>query len=222
MPWVYAFRLLRVSLSCQISTPHEIHAAFVQLRETQDLSRQNNDAAICMTAAVLEGLIHLQTRKADSITEVQRAIAAARAQQLNVSTKNLPQLHALVHLLDLACSLEPYNPHAAKTKLQSMHYFFDSTLTGASWREDGSCSLPLNRQHDAALVKEAQGIFTPCPDGSQGLCLSWVGRPDLYMLGYAFSAAAAFCKNSSDGHRSEGFLREALKMTHGQPVYITH
>lgn len=213
IPWVYAFRFLRVSLSIARS---ERHAALAHLRETQEVSRQHGDSAVCMAAAVWEGLLHLHLRRADNLSEVQRAIATARAQQLNVPTEYIPQFHALLYLLDLACSLEPYNPSVASNKLKEMHAFFDGPLKAAAWHNDESCLLRLSRRHDQSLLKDTEGTFAQCADGSQGLRFSWLGRTGVYMLGMIFSAAAAFCNNPSKGHRSEVFLMEALKMTKGK------
>lgn len=170
-----------------------------------------------MTASVLEAAMHLQIRKGDWLTETQQALATARAQQSSFSSTQLPQLQILIHLSDLACSLDPYDAKPAQSKMQAMHALMDSTLSEVSLSVDGNFVVPLNLRGYQGLVADAHGTFPRSKSGEQGLALTWLGKNDIYTLGYVLSSATTFAKKTSgDAGKTEFFLQEGLKLTEGE------
>ena len=215
-----AFKFLRVNLYLQSEFQNAYHIAILQLQEISDIARQTGDAAICTVAALMKALLHLQSRKSGSLMEAQSALAIARAQQQTKSFDMPGQLHVLSHMIDLSCSLEPFDPQLAKSKMAAMHQLMDQVDKDAPWQKDGSFSVPLSPRHNNALLKDTGGVFSRASDGSYGMQFSWMGRVEAYALGYSLSAAATtFPSTTSTGsNTSEAFLLEAQKMSTGKTL----
>ena len=219
--WVYAFRFLRVSLSLQLSSKHEIHAALQNVRVIAEIAIKHGDIAIHVMAAVTEALIHLHSRDVNSIVDAQRAIASARAQQLNAIMKDVPQLNVLVLFLDLVCSLDPYDQKASMPKMQEMQKFLDNESCKAKISPiEDAFSVPIEGVSAGSLVLETGGVFSKSADGRDSLVFSWLARTDVYALAFLLSGVAVRYKNHNNRNKTEVFLLEGLKVTDGMLVFL--
>lgn len=158
-PWVYAFHFLRVTLLLELRSARDIHSILTGLKRVSELARQRSDREISIVASLTQAAIHLRARKEESVAEAQRALAAARAQLSNYSTKDLPQLYVLTHQLDLVSSLDPYDHQQAQAKLKAMQQLMDQELSGTKWRRDRAYYVRLNTSGADNLIAETGGLF---------------------------------------------------------------
>lgn len=165
-------------------------------------------------AAILEALVRLRSRDTDSLAEAQRAIATARAEQLNESAKILPQLIALILFADVACSLSPLDLASVTGKIKKMQEYLDEIIEINTWSRDGTFAVPITRAAQPDLTGETGGIFIKDAQGRDCIAFSWLGRPDVYLIGFLLSGEALYSRNVRDS-RAEKFLLEGLKMTEG-------
>lgn len=203
----------------QQSNQHDIYSSLRDLTELSEEARKRGDNVIAVMAAVMEALIHLRSRDADAIRDAQRAIATARAQQLNNMSKSIPQLMALVHFVDLACSLSPYDHVQAVRKMSGMQTYLDEIVSTNDWSRDGTFGIPIARSAGRGLTTDTGGVFTQSPDGHDCLTFSWLGRADVYLIGFLLSGATLYYRNHRD-KRCEKYLSEGLKMTEGSPTHL--
>ncbi len=131
------------------------------LHAIEELAAKRGDKAIRAMTWLLEGLAHLKSMKGeDSIVRVQTCIAQASSYQLDPSV-HIPQLDALMLMLDLACSLLQRAPDITMRKQDILQERLDALKNSPAW-QDGSSEmlLPLCRQstssptisHDTAAV----------------------------------------------------------------------
>ena len=214
--WVFALRFLRVSLHMQLATQHDLQAALVDLKAIADLSRKRQEKAIAVLAAVLQAMVHLRTRDPEAVSSAQTALATARAQQLDESVNSVPQLEALILLVDLACSLSPWDPVGAKEKMRDMQVYLDETSSFTSWTKDGVLAIPIIRAGNAGLTEaESGGIFKRDEAGDDYMLFAWLSRSDVYMIGMLFSCAASYPKAHEKGAKAAMFAEGGLTMTQG-------
>jgi hypothetical protein len=206
--WEYAFRLLRVTLSLASSSRQDSIAALSNLQKLSGIADDNGDHAISAVSSIVEALVYLrQSPGTDAIEQAQRAIGAARTHQLDPSISDLPQLQTLIQMVDICCSLLVYDITQASQKLQAMQKTMDENISNSHWRDDGSFSVPLQR----STVSESGDVLR-LEDGTPTLTLSWLSEHDLYSLCYFLSSVTLSAKNSQDGHKSEKYLSEGLRM----------
>jgi len=214
--WVFALRFLRISLHMQLATQHDLQAALVDLKAIADLSRKRQEKAIAVLAAVLQAMVHLRTRDPEAVNSAQTALATARAQQLDESVNSVPQLEALILLVDLACSLSPWDPVAAKEKMRDMQVYLDETSSLTSWMKDGALAVPILRAGNAGLTEaESGGVFSRDEAGDDYMLFAWLSRTDVYMIGLLFSCVGNYPKAHERGGKAEMFAEGGLKMTEG-------
>jgi len=210
--WVFAFRFLRVSLRTQLSTQHDLQAALSDLKVLADLSRQRQEKALAVLTAILTAMIHLRTRDPEAVTSAQTALATARAQQLDNDVNKVPQLQTLILLIDLACSLSPYNPGISKEKMTTMQAYLDATAPMSNWSRDGCLSVPILHPGSESIVMESGGIFTRDETGEY-LQFTWLAKADVYSVGYLLSALQFMPKAHERDSKAEQFLEGALAIT---------
>lgn len=216
--WEYAFRLLRVTLSFMSSSHHDSVAALHNLQKLSSVANRNGENAVSVVSAIMEALVHLQqSPTSDSIEHAQRAIGTARTHQLDSNIRDIPQIHTLIQMVDICCSLLEYDISQATQKLQTMQKGMDQNISDPHWRNDGSFSVPLKH----ATVAES-GDILQVENGSLMLTLSWLPEHDLYALCYFLSSVTLSAKNSQDGHKAEKFLSEGLRMVQSKYYFASH
>src|SRR4051812_26231188 len=107
------------------------------IRSIAALAAQRNDKAVCVLAALLEGIVHLKAGREDTVVRVQTCIAQASKYQLDTSI-HIPQLVILTHLLDLACSLLQKLPEQITTKLKALQKCMDEFRDAPAWSSSSS------------------------------------------------------------------------------------
>ncbi|RDW83954.1 uncharacterized protein DSM5745_04280 [Aspergillus mulundensis] len=213
--WEYAFRFLRVSLSLSSLAHQETTSALQNLHKVSTMASRNGDRAVSAMSAIIEALAHLQQgSSSDSIEQAQRAIAAARSHQLNDELRHVPQLTALIQIVDICCSLLEYDVNQSAQKLGFLQSLMDDRLNDSNWRCDGSFSIPLSGK-SAGPSSMDTGDILQVQGGTLLLSFSWLPQHDLYGLCYFLSSITLSCKNSSDGRKAEKFLQEGVRMLKG-------
>lgn len=184
------------------------------LEAIQELAKRRGDSALVVVAAVVEALVRVQSSDADAVREAQRAIATARAEQLNDIANALPQLTALTHFADVACSLSPYDVVSVTKKMKHMQEYLDQISEIKTWSRDGTFAVPLTRTVQPGLTDNTGGIFLKDAGGRDSVTFSWLGRPDVYLIGFILSGEATYSRNARGGV-AEKFILEGLKMAEG-------
>jgi len=157
----------------------------------------------------------MRTASADSIEQVQRAIASARSLQLQDSVKDLVQVWTLLDFIDLSCSLMQCNPEQVAIKNQAMQELMDNLQDSSAWSDDGTIAVPLSRP-GGHLTDSTNGIFQRSEDGKHDCILfSWLTKRDLYTLGILLSGIAIQLKSTTD-RRAENVLNEGVKLITGE------
>ncbi|EGC49765.1 conserved hypothetical protein [Histoplasma capsulatum var. duboisii H88] len=210
--WEYAFRFLRVTLSLSSSAQQDTAAAIQNLQKVASLASRSGDKAILVVSSVIEALVRLQHSSShDSIEQAQRALATARSYQLDNKVLDIPQIRTMIQMMDICCSLLEYDVKQSSEKLQIMQKVMDQKIDDPHWQNDGSFSLPLSRKTMSPSATESTDILQ-VEDGNVMLMMRWLPEHDIYALCYFLSSVTLTAKNSQDGHKSEKYLSEGLKM----------
>ncbi|KAI9813789.1 MAG: hypothetical protein M1827_003579 [Pycnora praestabilis] len=208
--WIYAFRFLRVSLSLELSSHQETLAALHNLRLIASTARDRGDTTVFAICAVLEAITHLRSTSVDSIEQAQRALAAARSLQLDEG--RLLQITALIHILDLSCSLQEFNSEQATAKMLAMQTVFDQAGNDTCWADDGSFEVTIHSSlRSQGTIATSSGLVQRNKYGHDRLKFSWLPRKDLYALGYFLSGIATSHKNSFNGQKAELYFQGGIK-----------
>jgi len=139
---------LKASFYLQTTSATEAHTTD-NLRSISALASQRNDKAVCVLAALLEGLLHLKAGRDDTVVRVQTCIAQASKYQLDSSVQ-IPQLVILTRLLDLACSLLQKLPDLITAKLKALQECMDGFRGAAAWGGASSELLLPLRKHSTS------------------------------------------------------------------------
>lgn len=201
--WVYAFRFLRISLSLDSGTPHELQNVLSQVESIYTLARGSRDKSISIMASIIEACVHLRIHNTDSIENVQQALANCHANLMSLLESSLAQLQILVSMTDLACSLDPHDTDASKKKMKDMQSLLDRALDEADlepecggrqpdFSSDGYFHIPIERSKGGTLITDTGGIFLSDPDGLEYLRFAWLSKNDIYGLGFLLCAAAMY------------------------------
>jgi hypothetical protein len=212
VPWIYAFRLLRVSLALQSSSTQEILTAITQLKLVANMANNRGDHAVGVLASTLEALVHTsRATSQEGIEQTQRALAAARSSQLDPAGQRMPQLSAMAYYVDLSCSLIQGDAVQAGIKLAAMQSFLDGRPEDESWTADGHFLVPIGKNSSSTLSNNGscKGIIRSGSEGSLSVQMQWLSKSEIYAIGYAFSASTLVNKNAIDGHKAEVFLNAA-------------
>ena len=215
IPWEYAFRFLRVSLSLDLCTPNETSSALQNLRSISASASRHGDHVIFVLGGILEALAYLRSSDEDVIEPAQRAIAAARSFQLESLAVEYPQLVTFIHILDLLCSLMESNTTQAMSKMQTLRAMLDQVTQEQSKRfsTDGSFSVPVGRGPSSNLLPPtAGGLISGGHEGLDLLNFTWMPAREIYALGFLLDGATTSHRNTLDGHKAEKSLEEGLKM----------
>lgn len=123
----------------------------------------------------------------------------------------MTHLETIIYILDIACSLDPYDHKQSAQKMQAMHAYFKST--GQVKQDHNVFSVPVS-SHDAQLTLETTGVFERTDTGQLHLMIAWLSSSELYVLGSLISGLAYWHKNPKDG-QSEIYFRDCLKCLEG-------
>ncbi|OJD16601.1 hypothetical protein AJ78_03241 [Emergomyces pasteurianus Ep9510] len=210
--WEYAFRLLRGTLSLSSPSQQDTTAAIHNLQKMASLASRSGDKAVFVVSSVIEALVRLQHSSShDSIEQAQRALAMARSYQLDNKMLDIPQISTMIQMTDICCSLLDYDVKQSSEKLHILQKVMDQKIGDPHWQNDGSFSIPLSHKTMSPSAVEPTDILQ-VQNGNVLLTLRWLPEQDLYALCYFLSSVTLTAKNSQDGHKSEKFLNEGLKM----------
>ena len=210
VPWVYAFRFLRVYLSLQCKSPPEVRTAMNHLKRISETAQKHADKAIVTIASIMEALLCLQLRAADERKEqAQRALAVAKGHQLDPSIQAIPSLMALMHVVDLGCALQAVNVPLALQTLGSVQSVLQHQ--SENWRRDGYFNLPVNAP--AMLNRGASnGPIRTHNDGTQTLVFRWLPKDLAYALGFHLTGISTAHANIEKKLGPEHCLVEGIQV----------
>jgi len=216
MAWAYSFRFLRVSLSLDLASHQETSIALQNLRRISSTASSRGDVAIVVKAAILEALTYIRSSSSvESLEHAQSALATARSHQLDDTVTQLPQLSAMIHFVDIFCSLQAFDPAQALAKMQVMHSFMAPGPTDNEWNDDGSFAVPLTQPDLLQKDLGPRGIVAKDDHGRDVLWFRWLSRSDVFALAYFISGAVSSHRNAWAGQKAEKYFREGLRMTQG-------
>lgn len=178
--WVYALRFLKVSLALQVPGRVETVQALQQLHAILPHAERRGDRAVYVACNVLEAMVHLRSGAADRLEQAQRAIAAARSLQLQLSAEQLGSFGTLLEIMDVVCSIHNGQPDPAKSMA-----LISSVLdvkTNHFHSNTGNVTVVLERSSGGPMTIDTGGIFQKNPDGRDELAFAWLSKDDLQML----------------------------------------
>lgn len=184
--WVYAFRFLKVSLALQIPGRVESVPALAQLHAIQAHAEGRGDRAVYVACCAFEAIVHLRSSAQDRLELAQRAIAAARSQQLQVSAKQLGSFGTLTDIIDVACSIQHGTPDGNKSNALIEAMLDEKTDSSRS--ETGIFSVVIERSFGGSLTYDTGGIFRKNSDGKDELVFAWLPKEDIMTLCFHLSA----------------------------------
>ncbi|KAI6914454.1 hypothetical protein D0867_05224 [Hortaea werneckii] len=210
VPWTYAFRFLRVSLSLEADLV-DYSAVAKNLQALSDTSDCHRHPGVKIVASTMEAMVHLQYGGSDRLDLAQRPLAAVRTHQLSDESKGLPQIQALADCLDLSCAIMQFNPDLIAQKLPQMQANMDAAAKSPGWSKNGSFTVTLGVVASANLDDDSGGVLRSSKTGEASLSFSWLTPSQLYALGYFLSGLATMQKDALDP-KAVSFLTEGLKL----------
>ena len=209
--WEYALRFQLAMLYLSTGNIRDIHSGIQQMEQVATIADNHTDHAVVVFAAILEAMLHLMTSTSDAILFAQRALAKARAMQLDPVVGDLAQLEVAIELVDLCCSLRESDHEQGDPKRRRLHEVFSKVRDDQSWVDSGSkLFLPLNNLSLRGVQLQDGGLLSKRGD-DYGLTFSWLDVGDAEALGFLVSASNLTTKNTTDGGRSERFLGEGMQ-----------
>jgi hypothetical protein len=184
--WVYAFRFLKVSLALQIPGRIEAVPAVQQLHAILAHAERHGDRAIYVACSALEAMVHLRSSAPDRLEQAQRAIAAARSLQLQVSAKQLGSFGTLIDVIDIACGIQRGTPDSKKSTALIEAVLNEGGDTLKS--ENGVFTVLVERSFGGSLTYDTGGIFRRNSDERDELAFAWLPKEDLKTLCFHISA----------------------------------
>jgi hypothetical protein len=214
--WVYAFRFLKVSLTLQIAGRIEAVPALQQLHAILAHAERRGDRAIYVACSALEAMVHLRSGAPDRLEQAQRAIAAARSLQLQVSAKQLGSFGSLIDVIDLACGIQQGSPDNQKSTalIATMVDEDNSSLNS----ESGVFGVLLERSSAGNMTFDTGGIFRKNTDGRDELVFAWLPKEDLKTLCFHMSAL-----DQNVHEKGFHYIKEAHHRSKGRSsTYLIH
>lgn len=209
--WIYAFRLLRVSLSLQLSTHSELSAALKHLNALEALAGNERHVAAQTISATLSAIVHLRMDASDGIDPVSRSLATARSHQLSPEMQDLPQVRGLLDCIDVARGLVGSNIDHAHTAMQQMHKNIDLKSRETGWSKYGNFEVEIGPSTNKAFEQDTCGILRNRADGRAVLVMRWLSHSQMYALAYALTAITTMSRGPGDS-KADAFLNDGLKM----------
>lgn len=220
--WVYALRFLKISLILQVPGRIEVVPALQQLNAISSHAQKLGDRAVYVACCAMEAMVHLRSGAADRLEQAQRALAAARSLQLEVSATQLGSFGTLIDLVDVVCGIQQGTPDHTKQAV------LDEIMTeksGKSTRTDaGVFTVLVEKSFGGGLTSDTGGIFQKSVDGRDELLFSWLPREDMQALCFYISALdqSVHEKGLRFIEEAHSRCREALKRqtAFGAPVCV--
>ena len=184
--WVYALRFLKVTLALQIPGRVEVVPALQQLHAIQGHAERRGDRAIYVACCALEAMVHLRSGVADRLEQAQRAIAAARSLQLQVTAKELGSFGTLLDLIDIASGIAIGNPDRTKADALVVSILDKDRENGSSG--NGIFTVLIERSFGGNLTFDTGGVFRKNAERKDELVFSWLPMDDLRALCFYISA----------------------------------
>lgn len=163
----------------------------------------------------METIVHLRSTAADSFEQAQRALALAWTYQNDPSNPTIPQLLALTHVLDVACSLLKFNPQQTVAKLKAMQIMMDRKLNDSAWNISlDSVSVPMNatKCQNQLVSCDTRRILDVGADGRDQLMISWKNQRDCFGLTFLLSGIVLLHRNDP---KAANYLEEGLRTLSG-------
>jgi hypothetical protein len=224
--WVYAFRFLKVSLAFQIPGRIDLVSAVQQLRAIAAHAKHRGHIAVYMTCNILEALAHLRSDAADKLSETDKAMAAARSQQLHLAAHQLGSFGTLLNMIDLVCCIQKGETELKEPKKSSA--LMDGALEGANasaWLSDtGIVTVAIEGSSGGGLTTDTGGIFRKNLAGRDELVFSWLPKNDLstlctYICGLDQHTQTKGFVYIKDAHLAAKLAVER-PMSHNFPVFL--
>ena len=206
--WVYAFRFLKVSLTLQIPGRVETVPALQQLHAILAHAERRTDRAVYVACSVLEAMVHLRSGALDRLEQAQRAMAAARSLQLQVSAKQLGLFGTLLDIIDIACGIQ-YGMPNNKRSTALIETLLDRSDKALNY-EDGVFTVLVERSHGGNLTFDTGGVFRKSADGRDELVFAWLPREDLRTLCFHICAL-----DQNIHEKGLSYVKEAHQRTRG-------
>lgn len=190
--WNYSFQFLRVSLLMEHPTTRDDQAAIHVLQKTYSYAESRRDVAIMAICSIMEAMLFLLSG-VDGVEVAQRALSNAFAQQ-NSNHPMPQQIAVLAQVLDIICAVMTGRSNEGEMKLKTLHNMLDQSERWVSWRHDGEFRLPI-------YIRNSVPVF---------LKMRWLGKDDVFTLGYFLSGLTKYQKNLEENGKAERFLNEGL------------
>ena len=209
--WEYALRFQLAILYLSTGNIRDLYSGIGQMEEVTAIAHKHNDHAVVVFAAILEAMLHLMTSTMEATQFAQRALAKARALQLDPVVGALAQLEVTIELVDLCCSLRESDHQQGNPKRRRLQEAFSKLRDDREWVQSGSkLFLPLNESSLRGVQLQHGGLLSKRGD-EYGLTFSWLDRNDAEALGFLVSAVNLATKNATDGGRSERHLKDGMQ-----------
>lgn len=143
----------------------------------------------------MEALAYLKSSGVDGIEHVQRAIAAARAYQLD-NNSSIPQLVGLTHILDVICSILRGDPTQMLSTLRAMQLVMDDLLKNQAWStENDTLAIPIDSFHKVKnlINQDTRNVLSTSEDGRGQIFMSFLNKKDAYALTFVSHALSLPC-----------------------------
>ncbi|KAF2855196.1 hypothetical protein T440DRAFT_464491 [Plenodomus tracheiphilus IPT5] len=222
IPWVYALRFLKIALILQAPGRIEAVRALQQLNAISAHAQKFGDRAIYVACCALEAMVHLRSGAADRLEQTQRAVAAARSLQLEVSATQLGSFGTLIDLIDIACGVQQGTPNHSKQAA------LDEFMTGESGQsakiDAGVFAVCIEKSFGGGMTSDTGGIFQRSADGRDELLFSWLPLQELQALCFYVSALDQAVHQKGFEYIAEAHQRsrEAMRRqtAFGVPIHI--
>ena len=201
----------------QSGSASDLQAALQNLRAVIELANKLGDRATSKLASLFEVLVHLRTASSDSVEQVQRAMAAANAYQLEEGAQ-IPQLVALSHILDLASSLVQVPNADGQQKLSAMIKKMEEVRVDQNWGlHDDKIYIPVssNSSHGQIVSHDTRSILETDESGRNFLAVSWLPKSHTFAVVYFL---AGVCCRATDTVKADKYFKEVLKVLTGKPM----
>ena len=211
VPWIYAFRFLKVSISRTTAAGVPNHAQIRNLLAIRDIAERLGDVAISTFVAILEAIVQLQIRTPESNIEAGNALARARAYVNGNETAQTFHLLELFHIVDLAESLTANDVNSFNVKIDYMDRLRARLANDAVWHLNDTFTLPLVNSASTDIWTDAGGIFAKGKSSQYGLVVTWIRSSEAHLLGYLYKAASEYFKNRGDGKALTEHVQNGMK-----------
>ncbi|KAK5945381.1 hypothetical protein PMZ80_002586 [Knufia obscura] len=205
--WEYPFRFQAVFFSTEASDHSNLHEALHQLERIQHIAKLNGDHAVYAFAAILESLLHLHTRNADSISNSQQAMAKARSLQLNPDVEQHLQMPVFMDIIDLVWSLDNVSEGDIEPKRKHLKDTLYSKSIDKEWTRDELTWIRVNSSSLKGIPTQEGGLIHEV-DGKSYLALSWMNKKELEAIGFLLMGVSIVQQNYALKGKAERFIDE--------------